>query len=115
MTYKIEYNEPSEFAIDFTIKDDDNRDVCDVYGNDKQDLNIECLHDDIEFGDDDECGVCPMCGATCMWHWETDLEDDRDEYGNHICHEYEIRYITDWSKPMVKKSIIEEVLDGYKD
>ena len=35
-----------------------------------------CEHINIEYGDDDERGVCEECGATCDWHWENDVIDN---------------------------------------
>ena len=37
---------------------------------------LECEHEDIEWGDDNERGLCRDCGATCDWHWENDVLDN---------------------------------------
>jgi len=75
--------------IDFTIEDDyDN--VCWVWGSEPW-KNIQCDCDHpyqcIDWGDDDECGVCELCGASCDWHWENDGEGGQE------------RVIHAWHKP----------------
>ena len=47
-----------------------------------------CEHENIEFGDDDERGLCTDCGLTCTWHWESDF----DEY------ETQNRVVDNWGK-----------------
>lgn len=51
-----------------------------------------CEHENIEYGDDDERGVCLDCGATCDWHWEKDLDDNYPDYIKEI----EIRVPDKW-------------------
>lgn len=42
--------------------------------------DLDCEHVDIEYGDDDERGVCKDCGATCDWHWEKEVFDNYPDY-----------------------------------
>ena len=41
---------------------------------------MTCEHTDIEWGDDDERGVCRECKATCDWHWENAVIDNYPDY-----------------------------------
>ena len=41
---------------------------------------MACEHIDIEWGDDDERGVCQECKATCDWHWENEVVDNYPDY-----------------------------------
>lgn len=56
-----------------------------------QDL-YECEHEDIEWGDDDERGVCLNCGAECDWHWVKGVDDN---YPDDI-REIDEREILEW-------------------
>ena len=62
--------------IDFDVLDGQDA-IAWVWGNDPNDLEVECDHpyQAIEFGDDDERGECKICGATCDWHWENNFEE----------------------------------------
>lgn len=86
---KVELNcEPIDFEI-LGQKDDT---YATVYGSEPfNDVEIECDHDFVEWGkSDNECGVCPLCGAKCFWHWDWSQDDD----GTII----KERVIDEWSK-----------------
>ena len=72
--------------IDFSI-DDGTDNVAWVWGSEPfSDYEIECNHPDecIEWGDDDECGECLLCGDQCTWGWVDDVVDEGyDEDGNY--------------------------------
>lgn len=38
-----------------------------------------CDHENEHFGDEDEKGYCPICGASCNWYWETEYDDELGE------------------------------------
>ena len=82
--------------IDFVIEDRyDN--VAWVWGSDPtDDVQIECNHPEecMEWGDDDEWGVCKLCGATCTWHYEKDEGNVEDFYW-----ENEVRVPDEWTHP----------------
>lgn len=70
------YETPDEhYGLEFDIRDgeDDTR-YATVWTNENGNVEWDCEHPDhlIEFGDEDEQGVCKICGATCDWHCETD-------------------------------------------
>lgn len=74
----IEWSEAEDREpIDFEIRDDHDELYATVWGSEPwNDVQIDCNHDIVEYGDDDEQGVCKLCGATCDWHWENDAEDN---------------------------------------
>ena len=62
--------------IDFEIRDDQNGLVATVWGsNPFNDVQIDCEHYAAEFDDDEHVGECPICGATCTWHWHESADD----------------------------------------
>lgn len=57
--------------IDFEIRDEHDELWATVWGNDPwNDVQIDCNHPAVEFDDDETVGECPICGATCTWHYE---------------------------------------------
>lgn len=77
---KVRYSEAEDKQpIDFSIEDNQDN-VCWVWGKTPEDVEIECDHpyQCIDWGDDDECGECELCGASCEWHWEDDGEGGQD-------------------------------------
>lgn len=42
--------------------------------------DLDCEHEDIEYGDDGDRGTCKKCGATCDWHWEKEVVDNYPDY-----------------------------------
>lgn len=68
-------NDPDE-PIDFKICDKDGEAWATVWGSrPTQDVQIECEHPAVEFDDDETVGECPICGATCTWHWHVSADD----------------------------------------
>ena len=43
---------------------------------------LDCNHENIEWGEDDEMGVCLDCGGRCHWHWEEDAGNVEEYYWN---------------------------------
>lgn len=84
-----ESDNPERLPIDFSIEDDDNN-ICWVWGKNVDDVEIECNHpyQCIDWGDDDECGECELCGAQCNWHWEYNY-DDGYKAGERVVHGWE--------------------------
>lgn len=61
--------------IDFEIRDGDDELYATVWGsNPFNDVQIDCEHIAI-FDDDEHVGECPICGATCTWHWVESADD----------------------------------------
>ena len=77
--------------IDFEIRDMQTDEVyASVWGSDPwKDVQIECEHPNgfVEYEDDETVGECPLCGATCDWHWAP----DGDGHSYHEPH--------DWHRP----------------
>ena len=87
-------------GVNHEIQDSDGEIVAWIMINDDGTVeDWECQHpeDITEFGDDDECGVCPICGAFCSWFWRKTLVDEgHDEDGNYTGTMGEVRDITEW-------------------
>ena len=66
-----ESNSSEREPIDFTIRDGDDQWCAEVWGENADDVEIECNHpyQCISWGDDDEMGECELCGAQCEWHY----------------------------------------------
>lgn len=72
----IECAEKSDEPIDFEIRDDDDTLWATVWGSEPfDDVQIDCDHPSIEYDDDETVGECPICGATCTWHWQVSGDD----------------------------------------
>ena len=99
--------------IDFSIADDEDN-VCWVWGSGPfTDVQIECTHPEVcvEWGDDDEQGVCKLCGATCDWHWvNTVVNEGHDDEGNYYCYEGKEREVTMVHTPKEIGGIVGEYL-----
>ena len=68
-------NDPDE-PIDFEIRDDRDNLCATIWGsNPSTDVQIDCEHLVVEFDDDETVGECPICGATCTWHWHVSADD----------------------------------------
>lgn len=79
---------PEREPIDFEIRNDQDELFATVWGSHPtDDIQIDCDHDLVEYDDDETVGTCPICGATCFWHWEADGEGGR----RRVAHE--------WNKP----------------
>lgn len=75
----IEYAEEPEEPIDFEIRDKQGELYATVWGsNPFNDVQIDCNHDFVEYDDDETVGECPICGATCNWHYENDNDGHRE-------------------------------------
>lgn len=112
----IESDNPDRLPIDFTIEDDGDN-VCWVWGTGEpvaidnsvysRDINVECDHTKITYGDDDEQGECAICGARCDWHWEEDNGDVEDYHWEgrvRVPHQW---YMSNVPAGMVKKCLEE--------
>ena len=75
LDYKVlESESPDREPIDFSVLDGRDN-VAWVWGKESDDLEWECDHPEVEYGDDDEQGCCVLCGAMCDWHYEASEED----------------------------------------
>lgn len=103
-----ESDNPDRKPIDFSIEDGyDN--VCWVWGDTPDDVQIECNHAVVEFDDDDEQkGRCLICGAVCDWHWEKD-EGNVEDY--HWSGEKRVPHY--WQKPSKDKGIVRKYLEKF--
>lgn len=93
---------PDRETVDFDVRDSETDErYATVWGSGEivavdderyePDIEIDCDHPFIEWGDDDERGVCEICGATCDWHWVKDVSD-MGEYTRVV----DDREITEW-------------------
>lgn len=78
---RIEHSEAEDREpIDFDVRDSESDErYATVWGsNTTNDLQWDCEHPEelLEFGDDDERAVCPICGATFDWGWQEDVVDE---------------------------------------
>lgn len=108
--YHNNSSDPDDYEpIDFTITDHGDK-VAEVWGsNPTNDVQIECTHPEecMEWGDDDEQGVCKLCGATCTWHYEADEGNVEDFYWkNNVC------VPDEWTYPKHIGGIVGEHLAG---
>lgn len=96
----IESDSPNRQKYDFSISDKEDN-VAWLWG-DMHDIEWECNHptEDVEFGDDDEQGVCRLCGATCDWGWVKDVVDEGyDGDDRYYATVGETRVISEWHNP----------------
>lgn len=104
----------SEIDGGLMIKDEYGCDVCRIYiYDDKGDYEYDCIHpqDFVEFGEDDECGECTLCGSVCEWHWEKEwIDEGHDENGGCVGREIKSRVITEWNKQNDSSSIVKEIV-----
>lgn len=77
----VEHNEwEDREPIDFEIRDDRGELYATVWGSHPtNDVQIDCDHDFVEYDDDETVGECPLCGATCGWHWQCDGEGHKEK------------------------------------
>ena len=102
--YDLECREsdaPDRLAIDFTIYDGEDN-VAWVWGKDEDDLEWECNHPYVEYDDDESVGECPLCGATCDWHWENIYGYNSGKYKERTPH--------DWHTPKEVGGIIKKLI-----
>ena len=93
--------------IDFEIRDGDGELYATVWGGDPwNDVQVDCNHNIVEYDDDDQRGVCKLCGATCDWHWEKEVIDN---YPDSI-KEVDVRVPHNFYLPEYIKGIVEDCL-----
>ena len=82
----VEYSEAEDREpIDFEIRDRYGELYATVWGSEPyKDVQIDCSHDFVEYDDDETVGECPICGATCYWHYE----DDGEGHQERVPHEW---------------------------
>lgn len=71
----VESEKEDRCPVDFEIRDEYNTFCAEVWGEDTEDMQIVCEHPTVEFDDDETVGECPVCGATCTWHWDISADD----------------------------------------
>ena len=123
---KYESEDKDREPIDFSIANDEGN-VALVYGtyqtmaadnkHSKYDVCVECDHPDeaLDWGDDDECGECLLCGAQCTWHWVEEEEcEGTDEDGYLISSKSGYREINEWHDTD-NKGLIGKYLDQLRE
>ena len=104
----VEWSEAEDREpIDFEIRDDEDGLVATVWGSEPwNDVQTDCEHYCAEFDDDEHVGECPLCGATCTWHWHESADDG-----------YTVKeQVPDqWEKPEKIGGIIGEYLKKLKE
>ena len=108
-------SDPDDYmAIDFDIYEDGDK-IASVWGSTKKDVDWDCDHAEILWGDDDEKGECLICGALCDWHWEEDVVDEgHDDDGNYTCQTANIRVPHDFYWAKTPSAYIKYILDKYE-
>lgn len=99
----LEYREsdsPDRKTIDFSITDGHDN-VCWVWGDTIDDVEVECDHPEIEYDDDETVGECTLCGATCEWHYENNY-DDGYKVSDKVPHT--------WHKPEKTSKLINKII-----
>lgn len=90
-----DYTEPIDVAFDIGGES-----VAWVWGSEPfRDYEIECSHPEecVDWGDDDECGECMLCGAQCSWRWVEETEyEGTDEDGDIEWSKSAYRDINEW-------------------
>lgn len=108
----IRYSEAKDREIiDFDIEDETDN-VAWVWGsNPADDVQMECSHPEqcMEWGADDEQGVCKLCGATCTWHYGKDEGNVENFYWS-----YDTRIPDTWTYPKHIGGIVGEYLDELR-
>lgn len=110
--WKVNYNDsPDALPIDISVSDAEDN-VAWLWG-DMHDVEWECNHptEDVEFGDDDEQGVCHLCGATCDWGWVKDVVNEGYDADNEYCATVgETRVISEWHNPRYVSGVLGEYM-----
>lgn len=101
----VEYSEADDREpIDFEIRDSRGELYATVWGSSpRDDVQIDCEHDIVEYEDDETQGECAICGAVCDWHYE----DDGD--GNSV------RVPHDWHMPKKIYGIVGRELERLQE
>ena len=66
-----ESDNPERLPIDFAIEDEDDN-IAWVWGHNLDDVQVECNHALVAYGNEDKQGECVICGDHCDWHYEHD-------------------------------------------
>lgn len=85
-----ESDNPERLPIDFAIEDEDDN-IAWVWGHNLDDVQVECNHALVAYGNEDEQGECVICGAHCDWHNEDDsgsVEDYHWDGKNPVPHQW---------------------------
>lgn len=98
--HRQDREDPDDYEpIDFSI-DDGTDNVAWVWGSHPtNDVVVECNHPEeaLDWGDDDECGECLLCGDQCLWHWEEGEEyEGTDDDGHPVSSKWGDRVIDEW-------------------
>lgn len=99
-----ENDSPNREKIDFFIEDGDGHE-CLVWGDTPEDVDWDCDHPvEPDYDDDETVGECPICGATCEWHWETNYDDG---------YAAKDRVVHSWRRPEKLGGIVGKYLENY--
>lgn len=113
-----ESDSPERQLIDFVLQDKDTgEEYATVWGDSLEDVEVECNHpyQCVEWGDDDEQGVCLLCGATCDWHYENQVvSEGHDEDGRYICQTADVCVPHDWYMPRKASGLIGEYIEQFR-
>ena len=71
----VQSDKEDRMKIDFRIVDVHGTFCAEISGDNPDDVEIDCEHPVVEFDDDETVGECPICGATCTWHWSVSADD----------------------------------------
>ena len=108
-----ESDSPERRAIDFAIENEEDN-VAWVWG-DRHDLDWECHHPEVEYGDDDERGQCVLCGSFCDWNYEKEwLDEGHDEDGGCVGKEIEVRRPHTWYPRRAAGGLLKELIEGQE-
>lgn len=92
--------------VDFEIRDKQDNLCATVWGSEPwNDIQIDCEHPVVEFDDDETVGECPICGATCNWHWHISADDG---------YETKDRVPDGWEKPNKIGGIVGKYLEELR-
>lgn len=112
---RIEHSEAEDREpIDFDVRDSESDErYATVWGsNPTNDLQWDCEHPEelIEFGDEDERAVCPICGATFDWGYTPDVAEGEDCDGNYYAREIKVRTIGECHEADKPAGIIGDII-----
>lgn len=107
---KVAYNNDEDREpIDLMLLDANNDETyATLFGSEPfNDYDWTCDHPShlIEYDDDETVGTCPICGATCDWHWAKDFDGDTN---------ITYREPHEWYHPKEPKGIIGHILENIR-
>lgn len=85
-----ESDNPERLPIDFAVEDEDDN-IAWVWGHNLDDVQVECNHALVAYGDGEGVGTCVICGDRCDWHYEYDdcsVEDHHWESKECVPHQW---------------------------